>query len=82
MRICLIFLLFLVQSAFGGLTWETAYREIQVPASQKDLLVDFPFKNAGPDRVDISSIETSCGCTSAKVDSKPVSYTHLTLPTN
>ena len=69
---CWIFFVSLLPPAFAGLVWETAYREIRVPANQKEVLADFGFKNAGLERVDISSLQTSCGCTSAKVDSKQI----------
>ena len=72
MRIFSAFFVLLVPSAFGGLTWDTTYREIRVPANEKEVLADFGFKNTGPERVDISSLQTSCGCTSAKVDSKQI----------
>ena len=73
MRIFSVFFVLLVQSAFGGgLTWDTTYREIRVPANEKEVLADFGFRNAGPERVGISSLQTSCGCTSAKVDSKQI----------
>lgn len=69
---CLISFVSLVSPAFAGLTWETTYREIRVPAGEKEVLADYGFKNTGPERVDITSIQTSCGCTSAKVDSKQI----------
>ena len=56
-----IFCVLLAQPAFGGLTWETTYREIRVPANEKEVLVDYGFKNAGGEKVDISSLQTSCG---------------------
>lgn len=69
---CLIFFVSLWVPAFAGLTWETTYREVRVPANQKEVLADYRFKNTGPERVDVSSLQTSCGCTSAKVDSKQI----------
>jgi len=69
---CLIFFVSLLSPAFAGLVWETTYREVRVPANEKEVLADFRFKNTGPERVDISSLQTSCGCTSAKVDSKQI----------
>jgi hypothetical protein len=72
MRIFSIFFVLLAQPVFAGLIWETAYREVRVPADQKEVLADYGFKNAGSERIDISSIQTSCGCTSAKVDSKQI----------
>lgn len=59
-------------AAFGGLTWETTYREVRIPATQKEVLADFPFKNPAAVPVDISSLQTSCGCTVAKVDQKEI----------
>ena len=67
-----VFFVPLLSPAFAGLVWETTYREIRVPANQKEVLADYGFKNTGPERVDISSLQTSCGCTSAKVDSKQI----------
>ena len=55
---CLIFYASLLSPAFAGLTWETTYREIRVPSNEKEVLADFGFKNTGPDRVDISSMQT------------------------
>jgi Protein of unknown function (DUF1573) len=72
MRIFSVLFALLVQPAFAGLVWETTYREVRVPAGQKEVLADYGFKNTGPEQVDISSLETSCGCTSAKVDSKQI----------
>ena len=68
----LFFSVSLLSPAIAGLTWVTTYREIRVPANQKEVLADFGFKNTGTERVDISSLQTSCGCTSAKVDSKQI----------
>ena len=72
MRIFSIFFGLLVQPAFAGLIWETSYREVRVTANEKEVLADFGFKNTGSERIDISSMQTSCGCTSAKVDSKQI----------
>jgi len=69
---CLIFVASLMQSAIAGLVWETTYREIRVPANEKEVLADFGFKNTGTDPIDISSLETSCGCTVAKIDKKQI----------
>jgi hypothetical protein len=61
-----------MHSAFAGLAWETTYREIRVPAGEKEVLADYGFKNTGTAPVDISSLETSCGCTVAKIDKKQI----------
>jgi hypothetical protein len=70
--VLLVFGLSLGQPVFAGLTWDTTFREIQVPSNQGEVLLDFGFKNKGTEPVEISSIQTSCGCTTAKVDSKRI----------
>ncbi len=73
LRFFFIPLLFtVVSAAFGGLTWETTYREVRIPATQKEVLADFSFRNTGDSPVGISSLQTSCGCTVAKVDQKEI----------
>jgi len=69
MRFLLPFL-FLTGTVFGQLTWET--RVIELGASPKDEVVEgtFRFKNSGTYPVTILKTETSCGCTSAKLDKK------------
>ncbi len=66
-----LFLAFLLP-AFGGLTWDTTYREIKVPSGQKEVLTDFVFKNSTSAQIEISSMQTSCGCTAAKIDKKQI----------
>lgn len=65
-------LLILLQTARAGLTWESTYCEVRVPANQKEVLADFAFKNTSSAPLVISSLDTSCGCTSAKVDAKQI----------
>lgn len=66
-----LFLTFLLP-AFGGLTWDTTYREIKVPSGQKEVLTDYVFKNSTSAEIEISSLQTSCGCTAAKIDKKQI----------
>jgi hypothetical protein len=40
--------------------------------NQKEVALEFPFKNTTGASLEISSIQTSCGCTAAKVDSKEI----------
>lgn len=61
-------LLAFLSPSFGGLAWETTIREIRIPANQKEVLADFGFKNSSSVPIGITSIQTSCGCTSAKTD--------------
>ncbi len=74
MRPSLLFCLFLtfLLPAFGGLTWDTTYREIKVPSGQKEVLTDYVFKNSTSAGIEISSMQTSCGCTAAKIDKKQI----------
>ena len=74
MRLLLSICLFLssLHPLFGGLTWDTTYREMKVPAGQKEVLTDFAFKNATSAQIVISSMQTSCGCTVAKIDKKEI----------
>ncbi|MCX6970804.1 MAG: DUF1573 domain-containing protein [Verrucomicrobia bacterium] len=69
---CLVLVGSLMHSAYAGLVWETTYREIRVPANEKELFADFGFKNTGTAPLDIASLETSCGCTVAKIDKKQI----------
>ena len=74
MRLAVSFCLFVafMHPVFGGLTWETTYREMKVPSGQKEVLTDFVFKNATSAQIDISSMQTSCGCTVAKIENKQI----------
>ena len=70
--VCSIFLASLAPPVFAGLLWKTKYCEIRVPANQKEVVADFGFKNDGAAGVEISSLQTSCGCLVAKIDKKQV----------
>ena len=70
--LCALIFSLLAPQAFGGLTWAATQQDLEVPADQKTVLVDFAFKNEGPDVVEISSLQTSCGCTAATVESKKI----------
>ena len=48
---CSVFFVSLVPPAFAGLVWETTYREIRVPANEKEVLADYGFKNTGPEQI-------------------------------
>jgi hypothetical protein len=68
----LFLLLGLAQPVFAGLEWDVTFREVQAAPSEKVVQVVFPFRNTGGEALKISSIQTSCGCTSAKADCKEV----------
>jgi len=63
---------FVVPSAWAGLAWETTFRDVKAEPGEKSIAVTFPFRNPGPEAIAISSVQTSCGCTSAKPDIKDV----------
>jgi len=69
MRILLAFFI-LSGTVFGQLAWET--RVIELGATPKDDVIEgtFRFKNSGSYPVTILKTETSCGCTSAKLEKK------------
>lgn len=58
----------LATPAQAGLTWER--REAAATATPSDTQLDvvYPFKNTGDVPVSITSVRTSCGCTSATPD--------------
>lgn len=69
---CVVLLLAFLPRVFGGLVWDVTQREIHVPLGQKEVLTEFPFRNPNPDPVEILSLQTSCGCTLARVDKKQI----------
>jgi len=71
-RVLLVFLLALAGPALAGIEWETKLRDVRAEPGEKVVSVTFPFRNTGGEMVGISGIQTSCGCTSAKVDCKEV----------
>ena len=72
-RSFLIFFLFaFLRPAFAGLEWETTFHEVRLEPAEKSVTVVFPFRNTGAEALRIAGIQTSCGCTSAKVDCKEV----------
>jgi hypothetical protein len=71
-RIPLLLLAISAPSAWAGLEWETTLREVRATPGEKSIAVTFPFRNPGPEAIGISSVQTSCGCTSAKPDLKEV----------
>jgi hypothetical protein len=70
---------FLVLSAFlgavsptlaAGLSWERQSIAVNARPGEHVVHVDFPFRNAGDKTVTITSLETSCRCTSADCSKK------------
>jgi hypothetical protein len=48
-----------------GLSWERRSISVTAQPGQRVVHVDFPFRNEGDKAVTITSLETSCRCTSA-----------------
>jgi hypothetical protein len=54
----------------AGLAWERQSISVTAQPGQRVVHVDFPFRNAGDKAVTITSLETSCRCTSADCSKK------------
>jgi hypothetical protein len=54
----------------AGLSWERQSIAVTAQPGQRVVHVDFPFRNAGDKTVTITSLETSCRCTSADCSKK------------
>ncbi len=54
----------------GELQFEKTAIEETVSPGTENVDFAFPFKNAGEQPVEITSVKTSCGCTTAKLDKK------------
>jgi uncharacterized protein DUF1573 len=54
----------------AGLSWERQTIAVTAQPGQHVVHVDFPFRNAGDKTVTITSLETSCRCTSADCSKK------------
>lgn len=52
--------------AAGRLEWNRTDVAVTAKPGQKVVHVDFPFRNAGDQPVNVVSVETSCRCTSAE----------------
>jgi len=59
-----------VSLAYGELVWENPAQEFQRRPEDKELAVNFAFKNAGTQPVTITKINSSCGCTTAELPKK------------
>lgn len=55
-----------VSSAFGGLDWQNEKVELKVHPTQTGTEAVYRFRNAGGNRISISSVLSNCGCINAK----------------
>jgi len=65
-----ILLLLGVCAAPAELTWENPSQEFQRQPQDKDLVVNFAFRNDGKTPVTITKTNSSCGCTTAELPKK------------
>ncbi len=52
---------------FGELTWDTRKIELTAPAGDKEVVGVFHFVNSGSAPITITSVQPSCGCTTAEL---------------
>lgn len=56
--------------AHAQLTWENPTQEFQRTPEDRELSVDFAFRNAGPGPVTVTRVTSSCGCATAELPKK------------
>ena len=56
--------------SFGKLSWEDQRFETEAGVSDKQAISGFQFSNNGDYPITITSVKTSCGCTTAGLDKK------------
>ena len=69
-RTLLIFLVFGTAEIFGELVWEDRTQEFQRVPEDRELTVNFAFRNKGKSPVTISKVTSSCDCTTAGLTKK------------
>ena len=69
-RFAAILLLLTVCGAHSEIVWENASQEFQRRPEDRELAVNFAFKNTGQQPVTITKITSSCGCTTADLPKK------------
>lgn len=69
-RLSPILLLLAAQCAHSEIVWENPAQEFQRRPEDRELAVNFTFKNTGRQPVTITKVATSCGCTTADLPRK------------
>jgi hypothetical protein len=69
-RFSLLFLLSFCSSVSAQLTWPAREAELHPKAADTEATATYAFANDSDHSVTITSIATSCGCTTAKLDQK------------
>ena len=54
------------------LRWETRELEFSPAIDQKEVTADFRFQNVGQSEIKITSVNTSCGCTTAALEKNTI----------
>jgi hypothetical protein len=70
--IALILWLRLSMPCTAQLRWETRELEFSPPIDQKKVTADFRFQNIGQSEIKITSVNTSCGCTTAALEKNTI----------
>lgn len=69
-RFLLAVFLSVTTTAFAQLKWDKPWQEFHRTPDEDHLETKFTFKNTGTGEVTIKTIKTSCGCTTAKLETK------------
>ena len=59
-----------VASSWAGLEWPQKTVEVKATADTPVVEVRFPFKNTGSTPVDVTQVESSCGCTTVALEKR------------
>lgn len=62
----LLLALWLINDAFGSLTWESLIKKGSAEEGENEVVLQFPFRNEGTEMVQIADIRSACGCIAAK----------------
>lgn len=70
MLLVLAVLVSLVPGSFAGLQWDQPVQEFQRLPEDRSVEARFTFRNSGKAPITITSIKSSCGCTTARLEKK------------
>jgi hypothetical protein len=67
MKFSLFLLCWCAGSAFGQLAWDTTEQTFHSKQQDKEVVAKYKFTNTGSKPVKIQNVQTSCGCTTARL---------------
>jgi hypothetical protein len=67
MKFLLFLLCWCAGSAFGQLAWDTTEQTFHSKQQDKEVVAKYKFTNTGSKPVKIQNVQTSCGCTTARL---------------